>query len=242
MSPGQPRTAPRAGQGPRRATGRRPSGPPLLAGLGLVALGVLAWLLFASSVLGIREIVVEGASIASPEEIRSAAGVAGDTPLLRVDTGDVAARVAALPPIASVQVRRSLPHTLLITVTERRPAAAVPAGGGYDIVDASGVVFQHLAAPPAGIGVIRVATPGPDDAATLAALRVLAALTPQLRALLAEVAAPTATGISLVLVDGRTVLWGDAENNDTKARVATTMLEHAANAINVTVPDIVTVS
>jgi cell division protein FtsQ len=253
LSPGHAHGAPRAELSPghahgsarpsvRRPTAHRPSGPPLLVGVGLVVLGLLAWLLFASSVLGVREIVVNGAAIASADDIRAATGVVEGTPLLRLDTADVAARVAALPPVATVDVRRSLPHTLVITVAERRPAAAVPAGGGYDLIDASGVVFQHLPSRPAGVGVIRVATPGPDDAATLAALRVLAALTPQLRALLAEVAAPTTTGISLLLVDGRTVLWGDAEHSETKARVATTMLDHAANSINVTVPDIVTVS
>ena len=227
---------------PRRAPAHRPSGPPLLVGVGLVVLGLVAWLLFASSVFGVREIVVNGAGIASADDIRAATGVTEGTPLLRLHTADVAARVSALPPIATVDVRRSLPHTLVITVTERRAAAAVPDGGGYAVLDAGGVVFQHLAQAPAGLAVLRVATPGPDDPATLAALRVLAALTPELRAVLAEVAAPTTTTISLLLVDGRTVLWGDAERSDTKARVATTMLDHAANSINVTVPDIVTVT
>ncbi len=224
------------------ARAHRPSGPPLLVGVGLVVLGLLAWLLFASSALGLRELVVRGAGIASADDIRAASGVVDGTPLLRIDTADVAARVSALPPVAAVDVRRRLPHTLVITVTERRAAAAVPAAGGYAVVDAGGVVFQRLPQVPAGLAVIRVAAPGPDDPATLAALRVLAALTPELRTVLAEVAAPSTSTISLLLVDGRTVLWGDAERSDTKARVATTMLDHAANSINVTVPDIVTVT
>jgi cell division protein FtsQ len=204
--------------------------------------GAGAWVLLGTSVLGVRRIDVHGARIAAPDQVRAAAGVAEGTPLLRLDTGEIAARVRALPPVADVTVRRVFPHTLVITVTERTAAAVVPQPGGFAVISADGVAFQHVASPPAGVPVVRVQTPGAADPATLAALRVLPALTPQLRALLAEVVAPSPTAISLALTDGRTVVWGDAEDSELKAAVATTLLDHAGRTIDVSVPDVATVS
>jgi cell division protein FtsQ len=204
--------------------------------------GGAAWLLYGTSLLGVREIVVDGARIAAPEDVRAAAGVTDGTPLLRLDLGEIADRVRALPPVADVTVRRSFPDTLVITVTERTPAAVVPQPGGFAVLAADGVVFHQVADAPAGVPVVRVQAPGPGDPATMAALRVLPALTPQLRQVLAEVVAPSPTAITLALTDGRVVVWGDAEESELKAAVATTLLDHAGNTIDVTVPDVATVS
>lgn len=215
----------------------------LLCVAGAAVLGIVVWLLFGTGVLGVREITVTGSQIAGPEAVRAAAAVPDGTPLLRVDTGAVAARVrAALPSVRDVQVRRHLPHTLVITVTERTAAAAVPESGGFAVVADDGVVFQHLPTAPAGVLQVRVAAPGPGDPATVAALRVIAALTPTLRAAVAEVQAPDAHHISLALADGRSVVWGDADHSDVKATVATALLDRAGQTIDVSVPDFATVS
>ena len=214
----------------------------LRSGAVLVVVAIVGWVLFGTSVLGVREIVVTGSRIAGPDQVVAASGVALGTPMLRLDPGDVANRVRALPSVADVDVRRSFPHRLVITVTERSPAAVVPESGGFAVVSADGVVFDHLPTPPDGVAVIRVGSPGPGDAATLAALRVLDALTPQLRALLAEVVAPQPTAITLTLTDGRSVIWGDAGSSELKASVATTLLEHATHTIDVTVPDVASVT
>jgi cell division protein FtsQ len=203
---------------------------------------VVAWVLLGTSLLGVRSVEVTGTQVTTTDAVRAAAAVAVGTPLLRLDTDAIAQRVLALPPVAQVDVRRSLPHTLTITVTERTPAAVVPEPGGFAVLAADGVVFNHVTTPPAGVFVVRLDAPGPVDPATLAALRVAAALTPQLAAVLAEIVAPTPTRISLTLVDGRTVVWGDAESSDRKAAVATTLLDRAADEIDVSVPDIATVS
>jgi len=210
--------------------------------LGAALAVAVAWVLFGTSVLGVRQIEVSGTQVATPEAVQAAAAVLLGTPMLRLDTDAIAERIRALPPVADVDVRRSLPHTLVLTVTERTPAAVVPDASGYAVLAADGVVFHHVAAPPAGVPVIRLDAPGPSDRATLAALRVVAALTPELRAVLAEVLAPAPTRISLTLVDGRTVVWGDAESSDQKAAVATILLDRAANEIDVSVPDIPTVN
>jgi cell division protein FtsQ len=86
-----------------------------------------------------------------------------------------------------------------------------------------------------------VDAPGPNDPATLAALRVLSALTARLRTVLAEVVAPSATQITLTLTDGRSVVWGDASDSALKAEVATALLGQPGRTIDVTVPDVPTI-
>jgi len=224
----------------RRVAGRRRTLRWMLLGLlGTLLVGGAAWALLGTSLVGVRHVEISGVEITTREAVHDAAAVTLGTSLLRLDT--IAARVGALPPVAHVDVRRSFPHTLVITVTERTPAAVVPAPDGYAVLAADGVVYHHVATPPDGVPVVQLEAPGPTDPATLAALRVVAALTPELRAVLAEIRAPAPTRISLALVDGRTIVWGDAEASDRKAAVATVLLAEDATTIDVSVPDIATV-
>ena len=84
------------------------------------------------------------------------------TPLAQVDVDAVRARVAALPPVGQVQVSRRWPSTLLISLTERTPAA-IPAGKQFDLLDDHGVIFRTVLSPPPGVIRMRPATPGPAD-------------------------------------------------------------------------------
>ena len=224
-----------------RLTFRRPSARVVwLVAAGLVALGLLGWVAYGTSVLGVREISVNGATIVTADQVRAVAAVPLGTPLARVDTHAVAARVAGLAPVASVDVSRSWPGTLVIDVTERVAAAVVTLPTGFVVLDPTGVTFQTLPAAPAGIVALKVASPGPSDPATLAALHVLAALTAQLRSQLMAVSAPSPDAIRLELAGGRVVIWGGADQSDVKARVATALLARPGKTIDVSAPDVAT--
>jgi cell division protein FtsQ len=67
--------------------------------------------------------------------------------------------------------------------------------------------------------VLRIVAPGPGDATTKAALTVLAALPAWLREPLVALVADAPTRIRLELTDRRTVVWGDAAENEAKVRV-----------------------
>ncbi len=212
-----------------------------LAAAGLALVAGCAWVVFGTSTLAVREVRVTGSAIASPAQVRAIAGVLTGTPLARIDTGAVERRVRTLASVAAVDVHRSWPSTLVIAVTERVPAAAVHVGRQFLVVDATGVVFDHRAARPSGVALLRVPAPGPDDAATLAGLRVLASLTTALRGQLAELVVASPAAIQLDLADGRTVVWGDAEQSDLKARVATALLSRVSTRIDVSAPEVVAV-
>ncbi|MGY1603461.1 cell division protein FtsQ/DivIB [Geodermatophilus sp. SYSU D00815] len=243
-----PRPAPVRDQRPvrdRRPAGRRRTQLRLLLLVPLLA--TVVWVLWASPLLAVRTVQVDGAGSLTADEVRDAAGVAPGTPLLRVDVDAARARVARLPQVASVQVTRGWPSSVVVTVVERVPLAVVDNDGQRVLVDEEGVLFDTITGPaPDGVVPLDVADPGPDDEATAAGLAALAALPAGVRADVAEVGVADPDDVTLTLTDGTTVLWGDAGESEAKGRVLTALLEQlaagtleAATAIDVSAPDAV---
>jgi cell division protein FtsQ len=216
----------------------------------LLVLALAGWALWASPLLAVRAVRVDGAATLTAEQVRTAAGVAEGTPLLRVDVEAAEARVARLPQVASVQVARGWPGSVVVTVVERRPVAVVEDAGTRSLVDSAGVLFDTVTGEaPAGVVPLDVADPGPDDAATRAGLDALGALPAEVRQRVAAASAPSADDVTLTLTDGTTVVWGgtgDAADDDRRAaalvallgQVAAGALEPAAT-IDVSAPDAV---
>lgn len=88
----------------------------------------------------VRRIEILGARYAAPSDILARMHV--DTSASVWDpTGPLARRVAANPEIEHVEVRRKLPGTLVVELTERSPIALVPANAGFKVYDDRGVVL-----------------------------------------------------------------------------------------------------
>ena len=90
----------------------------------------VAWAVGWSPLLSVSQVQVVGNQTVSAADIRAAAGVALGTPLVRVNSDAVSARVGALAAIKSVEVRHGWPGTLILDVTERTPIAVVASSGG----------------------------------------------------------------------------------------------------------------
>jgi cell division protein FtsQ len=226
----------------KRARRRRlRAAAPWLVILGIVLLlGTGVAVVYTTPVLGVERVEVSGVAVLTPQTVRVAAGVRIGTPLARLDTGSVAARVRRLKPVHSVRVVRDFPHTLLISVQERTPVAVVPQGDGYTLLDAGGIAYLPVAAPPVGLPVVRLARPGPEDATTRAALTVLAALPPVLRVPMVELVADSPTRIRLELTDNRRIIWGDATENEAKVRVISSVQVGPDRTFDVSAPGVVT--
>jgi cell division protein FtsQ len=125
-------------------------------------------------------------------------------------------------------------------VVERTPVAAVPRGGTFLLVDGEGVAFSTVAKVPAGLPLVRLADPAPQDPNTRAALSVLAALTDELRQQLVELSVAAPARIRLALRRDREVVWGDDTDGARKARTATALLDRKEKVIDVSAPDVVT--
>lgn len=208
----------------------------------LLPLAGLAWVLLASSWLGVDRIEVVGLERLPPAAAVEVAGVARGTPLARVDTGAVERRVARLAPVADVAVRRTWPGTLTVEVTERTPAGGVLQDGRYTLLDATGVAFATEAALPTGVVRLQVLDPGPDDPSTLASLEVYAALPEALRSRVRIVRATSPSAVVLRLDDGRQVVWGRPGETDTKAAAALALLSKPGTSYDVSAGDVVVVS
>ncbi|MFU8853128.1 cell division protein FtsQ/DivIB [Micromonospora sp. SL1-18] len=206
----------------------------------LAIAGLVAWTVLGTGLFGVRQVRVVGAQLVTPVEVREAAAVPDDAPLARVDLTATARRVGTLAPVERATVERDWPGTLVIRVVERTPAAAVPQGDGYAVVDRTGVVFQTVPRLPDGLAVMKVGRPAPDDLDTRAGLEVLAVLSPQLRAELVSVEVAGLARISLRLRNDRMVVWGDATRGEDKSKVVTALLGRKADTIDVSAPDVVT--
>ena len=215
---------------------------PWAVGAAVLAVGgLVAWLLYGTPLLGVDDVRVTGTDLVSAAEVRAAAGVRPGAPLAGVDLAEVERRVARLAPVDRVTATRDWPGTLLVEVQERIAVAAVPSGGRVLLVDAAGVGYTTVADRPAHLPLVRLATPGPDDPATRAALRVLASLSDDLDAQLTELVVEAPARIRLKLRKGREVIWGDATENEAKAKVATVLLGRDGRTIDVSAPDVVTI-
>lgn len=203
----------------------------------LLALGAaFGYLLLGTAVLGVHAVDVAGVSRVDPAEVRSVAQIKAGTPLARLDTGAVAARVARLPAVRSVSVHRSWPRTVTITVRERQPAAVQAHGPSFDLVDRTGVAFATVDRRPAGLPLVSA----PVDAgapALRSALTVLADLPPALRSQVRQVRAASPEDVELALTRGRTVLWGSTDRGPRKAAVLAVLVARKARVYDVTAPD-----
>lgn len=208
--------------------------PILLTLLAAALVAGLVYVVWFSSVLAVRFVVVEGVQGSQAEAVRRAADVPLGVPLARVDLEGPGQRVTRSPLYASVDVARRWPSTVLVRVEPRRPVLALDRGGDVQLVDGQGVAY--LTAPEAPKGVPVVTSQGaatPEGLKT--AISVLSALPPELRS---SVSAVRVEGPSMVTFQaGKTkVLWGDSTEPQLKVEVLSTLLKGAPATVNVSAP------
>jgi len=135
-------------EGPLRAIGRGlATAGKVLAVVAFVVAGTLAGRLIVRRVIAsprfaVRDIVVGPTDHVSADEITALAGVRTGDRLLAVDPDAVAARLTTHPWILAARVRRDLPSTLSIDVTERRAVASALLGALY-LLDENGRPFKR---------------------------------------------------------------------------------------------------
>ena len=202
-------------------------------------LAALGWLLWFSPWLAVTQVQVTVSSapeIAGPlsaDEVRAVAAVETGTPLLRVDTDAIQARVAALPSVESAAVSRSWPDAIIIDVVRRTPVALVVSTGGYDVVDASGAVIRTVPGIEEGVPVVRASGDGVG-----AAVAVARELPEEIRRRVVGIEASTRNDVTLILKNGAEVMWGSAEEGDFKAEVLLVLLKVDARYYDVSSPGV----
>ncbi|WP_084014064.1 cell division protein FtsQ/DivIB [Mycolicibacter kumamotonensis] len=212
----------------------------LLTFLALVVVIGLGLILYFTPVMSVREIEVTGIAAVSREEVLDVAKVQLGTPLLQVDTGGVAERVATIRRVASARVQRQYPSALGISVIERVAVVYKDFPDGPHLFDRDGVDFA-TAAPSTMLPIFDVDNPGPTDPASRAALQVITALAPEVAGQVSRVAAPSVASITLTLADGRVVVWGNTDRTAEKAQKLAALLTQPGHTYDVSSPDLPTV-
>ena len=223
----------------RRPQARRPRAR-WVAVLLLAAMGVaggVTWALFDSSLFVVRSVVVTGTRLVPESEVLAVAGVQPGTPLIRVSTARIAARVLTITQVQGVQVTKTWPDRVVIAVRERTSALAVALpGGGFDLIDANGVIVQSAATRPASLPLYTTTAAASSlrgDPDVAAAAAVLGALPASLRSSVTSVVVPSPDQVTLNLGSGVTILWGGADDAAAKARELAILMQTHARSYDV---------
>ena len=207
----------------------------LLALLAGAFLAGVVWAVFFSSTLAVSRVEVVGADVLGAGQVRRAAAVPLGEPLATVPLDAVAARVESLAPVGTVEVTRSWPDTVRITLDEREAVAVVERGGEIRGLDAQGVLFRTFPVPPSGLPVVRVAASTRGEALAEAA-EVVDSLPADLAARVDYIAVGTVDSIRLRLRNGREIFWGSADDSAEKAAVVEVLLRQDASVYDVSAP------
>jgi cell division protein FtsQ len=206
---------------------------------GIVA--AVAWALMGSQLLVVRSVAVTGTNLVPVSDVLAVAGVQPGTPMVRVNAAEIASRVEAIRQVQNVQVVKSWPDHIVIEVRERVSVVAVPApGGGFDLVDAYGVVVRWAASRPSRFPVFQTSEPAAalrgDQSVSLAAA-VLAELPSPMRSSVQSVSVPNGE-VTLMLANGETVVWGGTDGTATKVQVLAILMRTHARYYDVSAPGV----
>lgn len=177
--------------------------------------GVAVWLMFFSSVFGVRNIVVEGLRVIQPSDIGQRAELRSGEPLAGIDTGAIESRVRGIAAVDSVNVSRRWPNTVVIDVVERARVGVIKLDAGYAVLDANGYAFEQAKKRPRGLPILD-APEGPIRAAVVA---VAASLPPDILSAVATIHADSVQSVVLEMRSGATVFWGSPADAELKAQV-----------------------
>ena len=196
-----------------------------------------------SPVLAVRTITVDGTSLVTPDAVQKAlAGLEGK-PLPQVSEQEINELLKPLVQVRSATMEARPPSELLVHVDERVPVALLKQGDSYVMVDVDGVQLgatQDLAAVALPLIDAGVGTTNTELFKAIAA--VLDTLPADILARMSTASAASPDAVELKLVDGKTVVWGNAEDRELKAKALEALLRMPAdpkvpvNVYDVSVP------
>lgn len=185
----------------------------------LLALGLALFL--RSSAFIVQNVTVQGLTIIPQNEIlKLANGVQGQNILL-FDQEELKRKISLHPLVQDVKFKRMLPHTLVIQVIERTPAALVVVPNGVLEVDAQGTFLRRLESWPktdypviTGITLAETIGPGQNisNPSLTAALNLLGQAPKELLGQIGELHVNSVQQMTLYLASGVEVRLGQAKD------------------------------
>ncbi|MFP5311388.1 MAG: cell division protein FtsQ/DivIB [Actinomycetes bacterium] len=199
--------------------------------LALVA-GLIAAAVY-SPVLALQTVSVSGTRLVTPAQVQAALEPLHGTPLPQISDADVRGLLDPLVQVKSITVQARPPHTLAVAVHERVPVALVKQGEQYLLVDVDGVQLATTDDPAsAALPVIDGGAGAIGQDLFRATAAVLGALPADVLAKLSNASAQSVDAVELKLVDGQTIVWGNASEKELKAKVLAALLKAPADPKN----------
>ncbi|AXJ10741.1 cell division protein FtsQ/DivIB [Arthrobacter sp. PM3] len=207
----------------------------LLGTAGIVAVLMAAIVAAAvySPVLALRTVTVEGTKLVGADQVQAALAPLQGKPLPQISEGEVTTLLKPLVQIKDASVKALPPSTLQVRVTERVPVALVKQGDTYQLVDVDGVQLSTTKdAASVALPVIDGGSGTLPKDLFQAITAVLGALPADVLARLSNASAASADAVELKLVDGQSIVWGNAGEKELKARVLSALLKVPADPKN----------
>jgi cell division protein FtsQ len=179
-----------------------------------------------SPALAVGSVTVSGTRLVTTDQVQAALEPLKGKPLPQISDEEVGRLLAPIVQIKSVSTQARPPSGLLVQVVERVPVALVKQGEQYQLVDVDGVVLA-VTGDPASVALPVIdggaGTIGKDLFQATAA--VLGALPPDVLSKLSNASARSVDAVELKLVDGQTIIWGNAVEKELKAKVLAALLK-----------------
>jgi cell division protein FtsQ len=196
-----------------------------------------------SPALAVRTITVDGTRLLTADAVQGALGPVEGKPLPQVTGQEVNDLLKPLVQVRSATIEARPPSELLVHVEERVPVALLKKGDSFVMVDVDGVQLGATADQSAVALPLIDAGAGAGNTQLFKAIAaVLDTLPADVLARMSAASAASPDAVELKLVDGKTVVWGNAEDRELKAKALEALLKMPAdpkvpvNVYDVSVP------
>jgi cell division septal protein FtsQ len=121
-----------------------------------LAIGFLGWnfftFIFSSNFCNIEEVIIKGNDWISEDEIFYKSGIQLGENIFRLDLQKSKDSLIQEPWIKEVEIKRVIPNKIIISLTERKPAAIIHIGKKYFTSSKEGLVLFKIDRPEEGFG------------------------------------------------------------------------------------------
>ena len=223
--------------------GKRKKRAPII-GLGIFLLFCFAlssYFFINSAFFNVKKIEVSGCQTVSEEQVTDLSGLAVGTNLFKIDARGAISKIAMHPMIKTVQVSRKIPHTVVLKVTERTPAALVVGNDSYLAVDIEGIYLKrvddllnlHLPVV-SGLSIEESVSPGANltTSGLHAALQLIELMDSTFLENVAEIKAASPYSLTLKMLQGVEIRFGEPEEIERKLQLIQELLIKNGEVIN----------
>lgn len=116
----------------------------------IVIIGLLIFLML-SPIFNIKNIIVEKNEQIASEQIISLSNIQKETNIFKVSNEDTINGIKENPYVKKVVIRRKLPDTIKLIITERKTNFMLEYGSSYVYIDNQGYILEISAAPKEGV-------------------------------------------------------------------------------------------